>query len=69
MGIIQLSKGYGKERLDATCHRAIHAEAVSYNRIKNILENNLDRAAPEENETKQSHIPKHENIRGASNYR
>ena len=69
MGIIQLSKGYGKERLDAACHRAIYAEAVSYNRIKNILENNLDRAAPEENGTKQSHIPKHENIRGASNYR
>lgn len=68
MGIIQLSKGYGKERLDSACQRAIYATAVSYNRIKNILENNLDRAAPEENGTKQSHIPKHENIRGASNY-
>ena len=45
-------------------HRAVYAKAVSYNRIKNILENNLDRAAPEEKGTDQSHIPKHENIRG-----
>lgn len=68
MGIIQLSKGYGRDRLDAACNRAIYAKAVSYNRIKNILENNLDRVAPEEPDTKQSHIPSHENIRGASNY-
>lgn len=70
MGIIQLSKGYGKERLNATCNRAIYAKAVSYNRIRNILENNLDRVAPEEpTDTKPSHIPPHENIRGASSYR
>lgn len=68
MGIIQLSKSYGKERLDAACNRAIYANAVSYNRIKNILEHNLDRLCPEEPDKKQSHIPKHENIRGASNY-
>jgi len=70
MGIIQLLKGYGKERLDPACNRAIYAKAVSYNRIRNILENNLDRVAPEEPpDTKQSHIPPHENIRGASSYR
>src|SRR5690606_30668933 len=68
MGIIQLSRSYGKERLDAACNRAIYAKAVSYKRIKNILENNLDRVAPEEPDTKQSHIPIHKNIRGASNY-
>lgn len=69
MGIIQLSKGYGRERLDAACNRAIYAKAVSYNRIRNILENNLDRVAPEEPpDTKKSHIPIHKNIRGASNY-
>lgn len=69
MGIIQLSKSYGRERLDAACNRAVYAKAVSFNRIKNILENNLDRVAPEEPPgTKKSHIPIHENIRGASNY-
>lgn len=68
MGIIQLSKPYGKERLDSACGRAVYAKAVSYNRIKNILENNLDKVIPDDQNVKESHIPKHENIRGASNY-
>lgn len=68
MGIIQLSKSYGKERLDAACHRALYAKSISYNRIKNILENNLDKVSPEDLNEEESHIPIHENIRGASNY-
>ena len=68
MGIIQLAKQYGKERAEKACHRAIYAKAVSYNRIKNILENNHDKLEIESEPSKGSHIPKHENIRGASKY-
>ena len=67
-GIIKLAKLYGSERLDSACGRAIYARAISYRRIKNILENNLDRVTPEEMDKKESHIPDHENIRGASTY-
>lgn len=68
VGILQLSRLYGRERLDAACSRAIYAESVSYNRIKNILENNLDSVLPDDLNQKQSHIPHHENIRGSNNY-
>jgi hypothetical protein len=56
MGVIQLHKQYGSERLN--------------NAVKNILKNNLDKEHQysldlEEN---KPHIPKHENIRGATAY-
>ncbi len=71
MGIIQLHKSYGSQRLDNACKRALQADAVSYSRITNILKNNLDQSSLFlQDETDQSsHIPKHGNIRGASNYK
>jgi hypothetical protein len=45
MGIIQLHRLYGSERLNNACKRAIYGEAISYNRIKNILANNLDKGS------------------------
>lgn len=68
MGIIQLHKSYGSQRLDNACKRAVYADAISYNRIKNILENNLDKYLFDENQTEnntKSHIPPHDNIRGS----
>ena len=67
MGIIQLHRFYGSERLDNACSRAVYAKAVSYQRIKNILDNNLDKVPIDdwEKENQQSHIPPHNNIRGA----
>jgi hypothetical protein len=66
MGIIQLHRLYGSERLNKACSRAVYAKAVSYQRIKNILENNLDKLPIDdwEEDNKQSHIPSHENLRG-----
>jgi len=70
MGLIQLHKAYGSQRLDNACKRAIEAEAVAYGRIKNILKNNLDQTSLfyQDLDEKESHIPMHENIRGSSNY-
>jgi len=70
MGIIQLHKQYGSERLDNACKRAVALNCCSYKRIKNILENNLDKegfiSAHISNNT--PHIPPHDNIRGAQAY-
>jgi hypothetical protein len=44
----------------------IYGEAVSYNHIKNILANNLDKDLTENQKRNsgKSHIPVHDNIRG-----
>lgn len=66
-GMFSLGRQYGRERLNNACKRAILGEAISYRRIKNILENNLDKAMEEPN-TLFTHIPTHENIRGKNAY-
>lgn len=70
MGIIQLHRHYGSQRLNNACKRAIYAGTYSYQRVKNILKNNLDKQAFEHEQTSlfDSHIPRHNNLRGASNY-
>ncbi|HYX06995.1 MAG TPA: IS21 family transposase [Bacteroidales bacterium] len=71
MGIIQLHKIYGSERLNNACERAIFANRPSYRMVKNILKNNLDKETNVQQELNldKPHIPEHENIRGASNYK
>ncbi len=70
MGVIQLHRAYGSERLNNACQRALYGGTFSYNRVLNILKNNLDsqNVDIEKLEESQSHIPNHENIRGASSY-
>ena len=70
MGLIQLHKAYGSQRLDSACKRAIRADAVAYQRIKNILKNNLDQSSLfyQDIEEDKPHIPIHGNLRGASAY-
>lgn len=71
MGVIQLHKAYGSERLNNACKRALYVDAVSYRRIKNILENKLDESSLflELTKEEEPHIPTHKNIRGASAYK
>lgn len=70
MGVIQLHKIYGSDRLNNACQRALYGEALSYHRVKNILKNNMDHEQLNTHELTQtkSHIPQHENIRGANSY-
>lgn len=70
MGVIQLHKIYGSKRLNDACERALYGKVYSYNMVKNILQNNLDTQQLDINELdgSESHIPDHENIRGASSY-
>lgn len=71
MGVIQLHKAYGSERLNNACKRALEADASSYVHIKNILENNMDKAPLLNQDPVQTkaHIPVHSNIRGAAAYK
>jgi len=68
LGIFKLGQLYGNERLNNACKRAIIGDAVSYGRIKNILENSLDKYIEEQTDPNQTHIPDHENIRGKESY-
>jgi hypothetical protein len=71
MGLLQLRKSFGAERLNEACKIALMADAVSYMRIKNILQNNHDKNPIlfDELDQTKSHIPQHKNIRGANNYK
>ena len=69
MGIIQLSKNYGSQRLNNACQRALLGDSYSLACVRNILENKLDSQLEIEGlNSDQSHIPPHSNIRGASSY-
>jgi len=43
LGIIRLGKQYSAERLEAAAGRALQINAVSYQSVKSILQNGLDR--------------------------
>lgn len=62
LGIVRLAKPYGREALDAACHRAIEIGGLSYKSVQSILKNNLHRHRP----AKSADGPAitHQNIRG-----
>jgi len=70
LGVIQLYRAYGSERLNDACKRALDTDACSYNHIKNILKNNMDKVpvADGQCELSKPHIPPHSNIRGPAAY-
>jgi len=70
MGVIQLHKTYGSERLNNACKRAYSGEVYSYKMICNILKTKLDTQQLNLDGLHDDlpHIPQHENIRGANHY-
>ena len=66
MGILNLVKKHGPDRLNKACARALDFGFYSYKRIKNIL----DRGLEEEPLTESRELPvsSHENIRGSQYY-
>jgi hypothetical protein len=63
MGVLQFSKTYGEERLEAACKRARELGTHTYTTIKTILKNGMESAPPGIRAT-----PDHENIRGSGYY-
>jgi len=67
MGILNLPKEYGDERVNRACRRAYEFGIYSYKRIKNILEQGLD-GEYSLLEWEETMLPVHENVRGSHYY-
>jgi transposase len=67
LGLMNLAKRYGNERLGAACQRALASGAISYTSVKSILAQNLDRA-PLPEASPAPAPAEHENLRGAGYY-
>jgi transposase len=72
LGILRMSKKYGKERLENAAIRALHIGAVRYKNIESILKNGLDKQPLQKpasvNAAAEITANHHENVRGASYY-
>jgi hypothetical protein len=67
LGILNLARKYGPQRLEAACARANHFRITTYKSVKGILDRGLDQeevVGP----ALQIAIPKHQNIRGGQYY-
>ena len=67
LGIMRLGKGYGDERLEAACRRALTLNACSYKSIESILRQGLDRQPLAQQQELELSV-EHDNIRGADYY-
>lgn len=65
LGILGLTKYYGRERIEAAAERALLARAHSYRSLKSILENGLDRT-PLRPAPAAGPVVVHVNVRGAT---
>ncbi|MGL4585388.1 MAG: Mu transposase domain-containing protein, partial [Flavobacterium sp.] len=70
MGVIQLHKSYGSDRLEKACELALKENIATYTHIKNILHHKMDlnQETIQQLGADTPHIPSHTNIRGASSY-
>ncbi len=67
LGILQLARTYGTQRLEAACQRGVSIGARTYGSIASILKTGLDRAFHEETSAETAPLL-HENIRGRGYY-
>jgi transposase len=65
-GILNLAGGYGRERVEAACERALAIGTRSYTSVKSILITRLDRKRPENAADAPAIV--HDNIRGGDYY-
>jgi hypothetical protein len=65
--VLRLARSHGIERLEAAASRALDIGAYTYGSVKSILDNHLDRRAPQKNEPQPAPIL-HANIRGPRYY-
>jgi transposase len=68
LGILRLSKRFGKERLERACARAVRVKARSCRHVTTILEKGLDSAPLPGEEQATLPILTHENLRGPGYY-
>ena len=66
LGLLSLSKRYGKQRLEAACALALVLGTCQYRHVKAILQGGRDQVAPASTELWSS--PVHDHVRGAGYY-
>jgi transposase len=66
LGIMRLGRGFGRERLEAACERALAFDLVSFRGVRNILQAGFDRVKKEE-PVRTPEKP-HANLRGRGYY-
>ncbi|MBU2826129.1 IS21 family transposase, partial [Acidithiobacillus ferrooxidans] len=66
LGLLSLSRSYGKDRLNTACLRAIKVGSPTTNSVKSILQQGLDQVT--ETPQKAAPLPAHDNIRGPRYY-
>ncbi len=67
LGILNLARKYGNERLDKACKRALHFGTMSYPKVSSILEQKLEDQEYEKLYITRPHL-NHENIRGGQEF-
>ena len=67
LGIIRLAKGFGRERVNAACGRALEIGARTYGSVRSILDNHLDWAPASARHDAREPLD-HPNIRGPRYY-
>jgi len=69
LGIMRLARGYGTERMEAACRRALALEVCTYRSIASILKTKMDQQPLSgEGEADTPVVSRHANIRGESYY-
>ena len=71
LGLLNLSKSYGKERLEAACTIAVGNNAMTQKSVRNILVTRLDLVKAGKvsaNKKSSQQLPLHENVRGSKYY-
>jgi transposase len=65
LGILNLHKTYGQEKLAKACRRALSFGSCSYTRISNILAQGLEEERQPQLALRAPCLPEHENVRGS----
>lgn len=69
LGVLNMARRYGKDRLEAACACAIELKAANYQFIASTLKNGLESATIERPAAAQTELPlMHANVRGPSYY-
>lgn len=68
LGVLRFAKVYSRKRLENACKRALHYKSVSYQSIKSILQQELDKEPLSEKQIKKQDALMHRNVRGAEYY-
>lgn len=68
LGLLKLSRGYGKPRLEAACQRALAIRSASYRSVASILKQGLDQQPLSGDHAGQAELPLHTNVRGPGYY-